>query len=374
MSAAMNILTVRLLPLLLCILSIRALLGSAQAQSVDLALPFDGTSRNFVVVQGLSNQSEIVGWERINGGISFTRTYNATAPNHNVSEVNILYIPLERYIPSDENLGDFLVVEVRGDELSGALRGIFVRIPLQQSSTIPAETGWWVDFRRHQHNIGRGVAIDRAGADIGVRVLTYPTEEIVPGFFTNDPGVWLTGTGRMARPNYYSLSMRRYQGRVCLACAFHFEGEESSAAGQLYLAFLSPTRGVIAVPGERPRLIELAGFSRPMSALPLSLLSGRWSVLASEEAAFGGFTLDFGPAVFDPPMRPRPARWEHAISFPFGTGRAECFPDRCTIFLSLAGFGQEFVYAEIPSEGLGNRHLYQQGPDGRWRVFATRVD
>jgi hypothetical protein len=348
--------------------------GVTNAQSLDLVFPYDGTSENFVIGRLLDSKAEVLRSERFPGGIAFYIGYQEFDPINVIAELNDLFIPLERYIARDEDLGDSFTVEIRSPSGSIVSRKTFVRDPAIISYVLPAETGWWVDFGRHQHNIGRGVAIDRVGADIGVRVLTYPTEEIVPGFFTNDPGVWLTGTGRMTRPNYYSLSMRRYQGRVCLACAFRFEGEESSAAGQLYLAFLSPTRGVIAVPGERPRLIELAGFSRPMSRLPLSLLTGRWSVLASEEAAFGGFTLDFGPAVFDPPMRPRPARWEHAIRFPFGTGRAECFPDRCTIFLSLAGFGQEFVYAEIPSEGMGNRHLYQQGPDGRWRVFATRVD
>lgn len=356
------------------LLLIASFCADAQNWRIETIYPFDGTSMNFLVVRNLRFDARPVDFRRNGEELDFTIGRAEFNFFGYLPEYSDAYIALERYIPRDEDLGSRVVIVLRSSNGVEFYRQEIVRDAQAERADIPSESGWWVDFGRHQHNMGRGISIDRVGAQVGVRLLTYPTEYL-GGMQTQrfDPGIWLSGTGLSFGP-YAAVAMRSYEGALCPECTGHFWGERSVPAGDLFLGFVSPTTAVISAPNEPAKLIELAGFSRPMSGLPLSLLTGRWSVLASEEAAFGGFTLDFGPAVFDPPMRPRPARWEHAISFPFGTGRAECFPDRCTIFLSLAGFGQEFVYAEIRREGLGNRHLYQQGPDGRWRVFAARVD
>lgn len=351
----------------------------AQAQpQLELLLPYDGTSRNFLIGRSLGYRAYITSFQRTANGLEFALQYDSSPNVPTVPELADLYIPLARFVPADEPLGDRLSVTIRYPSSSCVAcleaRAEFLRHPSPARPLPPAESGWWVDFLRNQRRIGRGISIARAGRDVSAQLLTYPQEHLDPSLpQPSHPGIWLVGATRADGP-YVAVPMRHYRGSVCLSCAFFSEGEDASPAGELILAFLSPTTAVLAPPNERARLIELAALppdERPL--LTFSLLTGRWSLLPAEDAAFGGIVVEFAPPVLH--EQPRPSRFEHALSFAFGSGRAVCSSvGSCQIFLRFDGFDREFLYAEIPREGLGNRHLYVPRADGSWRVLATRID
>jgi len=166
--------------------------------------------------------------------------------------------------------------------------------------------------------------------------------------------------------------MSSYRGLVCITCIDN-QRETPTPAGQLVLMALNPTTAILAPPNEPARVVELAAFgSEQFLGRQQSSLSGRWSLLGADDAAFGGFGLQIGPEQFDPVLRVL----SYAISFSFGSGRAECSGEilGCRIYLRFSGLDHEFLLFEIPYEGVGNQRLYTRDGSGRWRSVMVRMD
>lgn len=351
------------------------------AVGIRLVLPYDGTAKNFLAVE-LGYSTSVVDFTRDGDDLRFTVAFSGRSHPSAGSfpELRELFIPLARYVSPTELLGDRLKIIVTYPVFHERYHviGEFDRVTNPEVRPQPAESGWWVDIVRNQRTIGRGLAIDRVGTNIGLRLLTYPFEQLDASVLQQhiDPGIWLAGTA-VTSSNYVVIPMQRYIGAINLYAALFSEGELAEPAGDLILAFMSPTTAVLSAPGERARAIELAGFPRPTSRAPQSLITGKWSVLSAEDAAFGGFALTFAEPVFDPvpPSGPRPpSRWVHALSFAFGGGHAECFVGLCRIYLRFDGLDHDFLFAEIPKDGIGNRYLYRQLSNGEWQPLMVRVD
>jgi len=351
--------------------------GQLAGQNIRLLRDFDGTSANIIEVSGfgINFSAEVASFERVGSELRFTLRYpQSTNPLTGV-EHEKLFIALEHYVAGTENLGGTLTITIiyRPNALS-PFRDVSVTFATQTASGVfvPLESGWWSDYFLNQGNVGRGVSIDRVGDRVFVRALTYHAlASIDDPSIPRAPGVWVNGSG-LIRNNYLSVVVDSFHGGVCISCVRN-QREARTPAGRLILASISPTTAVLAPPGERARMIELAAVPSDLDLDRLETsLTGRWLISGGDNAVFGGFPVTIGAEQHDPGAR----LYRYSLSFQFGTGRAECGPtiNGCRIYVSFSGLDREFSLFEIPSAGVGNRALYVQDTRRVWAPVMLRID
>ncbi len=350
---------------------------AAQFPDIRLLRPFDGTSANIVAARcpSLNYSAELVSFERVGNELRFVLRMPRISILGNPEFLDY-YLALEHFVDASEAIGDELRITLRyrpayslPHDPDLTCSQLFRR---EASTTIdrsvPAESGWWVDYRKGHERLGRGLMLDRGVDRIELRYLTFTGSAPADASFVEYPQSWLNGVAQGAGP-YFSLPMTTFLGGYCLPCAGSHT-ERTIPAGRLILFLLSPTTAILAPPNEPARLIEQAAF--PSDRFPQrtqSTLTGRWAIVGNDDSILGGFPIELGAE----------ESGDHFISYPiifrFGTGRFRCdYPQVCKLYLRFTGLDHEFELFDIPADGIGNQKLYVQDSQGNWRPVMVRID
>jgi hypothetical protein len=357
-----------------CVILVACLHGAnASAQFLRLLRPYDGTSANIVRTESASfdYRSRVVRFTRSGSELTFEIQRPQRSSFLFVS--GNFHIALEQFVPADEPIGPELRLRLTNLSPSGRPMGtVNATFTIESGTEVPIhlESGWWSDFAENQANLARGMDLERVAGRIHLRYLTFPglgsiDDQINPRL----PGTWISGSAGERTP-YVSIPVYSYEGGVCLACTGG-PLEQPVPAGRVILYALTPTTAIMAPPNEEARLIELGGVSAELERYRRRTpLSGRWTLLNPEDAAFGGLQIDIGPETIDAAA----FTYRYEIQHAFGGGRAEFDSSGVRIFLRFAGFNAEFPFLNVPFDGVGNQRLYRMLGDGRWRPAMVRVD
>jgi hypothetical protein len=358
-------------------MALAAFPATAQNLGIRLLRPYDGSSANIVSARcfDLLYDAEVTAFERVGNELRFNLQMPRNSPSVSFPEQANFLLALEHYVSPDEYLGERLSIRLTYRSLRWfsyepprSCTETFVRGAAVET-TIPIESGWWVDFLEAHGTVGRGLMLDRASGRLAIRYVTYSGPASIDNpLIPPNPGIWISGAAREAG-RYYSIEMTSYQGGVCIPCV-RYQREVQLAVGPLILYVLTPTSAILAPPNEPTRLIEQAAF--PSDRYPhryQSSLTGRWAILGSEDALFGGFPIELGPEEEGQYFLSYP------ITFRFGSGRMHCDDTLvCKLYLRFTGLDHEFLLFEIPERGVGNQKLYVQNSQGTWRPVMVRID
>lgn len=348
----------------------------AQNLGIRLLRPYDGTSANVVAARciALNYSADVAGFTRIGSHLHFElRLPNAAVLGND--EFHDVFLALEHYVEASEEIGDSVTVTLTYRPAVSfphdpplSCTQTFHRQPQAAETPIPIESGWWVDFLKSHGVLGRGLMLDRGSGRIELRYLSFAGPSPVGAPYTQHPDMWTSGATRHLS-SYLSIPMTHYSGGFCIPC-FGDQRELGTPVGRMIFHALTPTTAILAPPNEPARLIEQAAF--PSDRFPnrrQSSLTGRWAILGSEDALFGGFPIELGAEEEGQYFLSYP------ITFRFGSGRMHCDNTPvCKLHLRFTGLDREFLLFEIPEHGVGNQKLYVQSSQGTWRPVMVRID
>lgn len=362
------------LPLLLLLMT-GPTWGLAQAR-IELVVPYDGTSNNFVRIGGyLACAPSIykIRDARISGAqidllLDVVRPAGGCPPNFSGT-------PTEKasFVSLGEALGDNVTlpspIEIRVRDSAGQVFGTGIFQSAQPMATIPLENGCYAP-------LSYGVCIERHLNDLHLGIDYYPYSDATSSSIARTSAISVHGDARL-RNNYALFELRRPKATRMPSGD---ELPEYDRLGAARFAVISPTEFVLQYVGEPSFVGRIAPWVFTSDWARVGNGS-RWLLSLGSSGLFGGFKIRFGNAVFPgssnlttPDFSREGAAWEFPAEWDFGVGRLSCTPASCQLFLTFSASGPEFSVFRLPKGGLGVIGAYTERGPGVWERVLIRAE
>lgn len=337
---------------------------------LELAVPYDGTTNNFVRLVGLRVCDPTV--YRIDSATLTGRVIDLqvrTLQQGNGCPFTFAGRPTETesFLSLADALGDHVIlppaIEIRvftAGELVAL--GTFARA-LTSANNVPLENGCYSPRFR-------AVCIERHLERLHLNLEFYPFVVNAPVGQPNVHGVPLIAETTL-RNNYARLELFRSKGLRTIPSRVLPEGE---MFGTARVALLSPNRFVFQFDGEPSFVAVQAPWLAETDWKNLGNGS-RWLLSLNENnGIFGGFKIAFGASNSVPDFVTEGSTWQFPATWDFGNGRLACTPAGCHLYLGFSSSGPEFLFAHFPSGGLGVGGMYAQFSTGGWKRLLIRSE
>ncbi|MCB1599566.1 MAG: hypothetical protein KDI66_06040 [Xanthomonadales bacterium] len=343
--------------------------GCINAQTrMSLAVPYDGTSNNFVRLTYRScepNSYQVISAER-NGAvvdIQISSRYIGGCPftfSGTPTELSS-YISLAAAIGDNVTLPSELTIRLIDIDGQNFLSSRF-SISQARTSKIPIDGGCFVPtFPK--------VCIDSFENTLRTDLNYFPFAYDAPQNQAYVPGVPVTAIGNLHN-NYALLRLKALSGFRRLPPT-PVPAEEDFGIGRV--AIVSPTEIVWQVNDEPSFSGRQMALSTDSDWVGFGQAESHWILhLESGAGIFGGFHVRFGAVIGEINYQRQDAQWSYPVSWDLGDGQLRCTPEGCDFLLSFSANGPQFLFARFPRGGLGLHGVYSQDSQGNWQRFLVR--